>query len=512
LHPTATIRVAVLVCSRTPCPRPPTDACRSHHRPRPLTAAHRPRGGSSINDQQQQQRLNADIKVPRVRLVDADGTQVGIVPLAQALRRAREQELDLVEVAPQADPPVCRIMDHGKHKYEQEQKEKEARKRQNQIAVKEIKMRPKISDNDYKTKSGHVRRFLNDGAKVRASIMFRGREMTHTELGLKLLDRLAEDMSELATVEASPRSTAATWSWCSPREAQARSPAAPGGPAPTRTAGAARGSRRRRRGSHLARERGSLTHPDTPPRAPGAPTPRRSATTTPPETDRQPTMPKQKTHSGAKKRFRVTKNGKVMVRQKNRAHILEKKSAARKRRLAGRQGPRSRRTPRRSSASSTSSSRRPPRFTKTEEVDRWHASSVASTPRRATRRSWTAPRGSAEPAAAASRWPRKRSCTPTATPTATAAQRKGDFRKLWIARINAAARQEGLSYSRFMHGLKLAEVDARPQGARRPRRPRQRRVRRAGDGRQGGARRRGRLTAVPTHVPRASAFRPALAA
>ncbi len=137
--------------------------------------------------------------------MDADGTQVGIVPLAQALRRARELELDLVEVAAQADPPVCRIMDYGKAKYEEEQKQKEARKRQSQISVKEIKMRPKISDNDYGTKSGHVRRFLNDGAKVRASIMFRGREMTHTELGLRLLDRLAEDMSELATVEASPK-------------------------------------------------------------------------------------------------------------------------------------------------------------------------------------------------------------------------------------------------------------------------------------------------------------------
>jgi translation initiation factor IF-3 len=161
------------------------------------------RGGSSINDQQQ--RLNADIKVPRVRLVDADGTQVGIVPLAQALRRAREQELDLVEVAAQADPPVCRIMDYGKQKYQQTQKDKEARKRQNQIVVKEIKMRPKISSNDYGTKSGHVRRFLEAGSKVRASIMFRGREMTHTELGLKLLDRLAEDMSELASVEAAPK-------------------------------------------------------------------------------------------------------------------------------------------------------------------------------------------------------------------------------------------------------------------------------------------------------------------
>lgn len=160
------------------------------------------RGGVSINEQQ---RLNADIKVPKVRLVDADGTQVGIVPLAQALRRAREQELDLVEVAPQADPPVCRIMDYGKQRYQATQKAKEARKRQNQISVKEIKMRPKISDNDYGTKSGHVRRFLEAGSKVRASIMFRGREMTHTELGLKLLDRLADDMAELATVEASPK-------------------------------------------------------------------------------------------------------------------------------------------------------------------------------------------------------------------------------------------------------------------------------------------------------------------
>ena len=120
------------------------------------------------------------------------------------MRQARDKDLDLVEVAPHADPPVCRIMDHGKHKYEQAQKEKEAKRRQSQIVVKEIKMRPKISDNDYKTKSGHVRRFLKDGAKVKATIMFRGREMTHTELGKVLLDRLAEDMEELATVENYP--------------------------------------------------------------------------------------------------------------------------------------------------------------------------------------------------------------------------------------------------------------------------------------------------------------------
>ncbi len=154
---------------------------------------------------EQPHRLNADIKVPRVRLIAADGEQVGIVQLAEALRAARDADLDLVEVAPQADPPVCRIMDYGKHRYEQGQKEKEARKRQSQITIKEIKMRPKISDNDYKTKSGHVRRFLKDGSKVKATIMFRGREMTHTELGKRLLDRLAEDMEELGTVEAYPK-------------------------------------------------------------------------------------------------------------------------------------------------------------------------------------------------------------------------------------------------------------------------------------------------------------------
>lgn len=152
-----------------------------------------------------EQRINNDIRVPRVRLVDADGTQVGIVQLADALRMARVQDLDLVEVAPNADPPVCRIMDHGKAKYEAAQKEKDARRRQSQIVVKEIKMRPKISSNDYGTKSGHVRRFLKDGAKVRATIMFRGREMTHTELGRKLLDRLAADMEDLATIELYPK-------------------------------------------------------------------------------------------------------------------------------------------------------------------------------------------------------------------------------------------------------------------------------------------------------------------
>ena len=135
----------------------------------------------------------------------ADGEQVGIVPLAQALAMAREADMDLVEVAPQADPPVCRIMDYGKHRYQQAQKEKEARKRQSQITIKEIKMRPKISDNDFGTKAGHVKRFLKDGSKVKATIMFRGREMAHTEIGRDLLERLAEDVEDLATVESFPK-------------------------------------------------------------------------------------------------------------------------------------------------------------------------------------------------------------------------------------------------------------------------------------------------------------------
>lgn len=159
------------------------------------------RGGCSINDEP---RINDQIHEREVRLIAEDGEQIGIVPLAEALRYARERDLDLVEVASQANPSVCRVMDYGKHKYQEAQKQKEARRRQSQIVVKEIKMRPKISENDYQTKAGHVERFLRDGAKVRATIMFRGREVTHPEIGKRLLDRLAEDMSELANVEASP--------------------------------------------------------------------------------------------------------------------------------------------------------------------------------------------------------------------------------------------------------------------------------------------------------------------
>jgi translation initiation factor IF-3 len=140
-----------------------------------------------------------------VRLVDQDGTQIGIVSTQDALRRARDQDLDLVEVAPQANPPVCRIMDYGKYKYERDVRLKEARKKQSRVEVKEIKMRPKIDPHDYGTKKGHVERFLRAGARVKVTIMFRGREMAHTELGRKLLDRLTEDLKELGTVDTYPK-------------------------------------------------------------------------------------------------------------------------------------------------------------------------------------------------------------------------------------------------------------------------------------------------------------------
>ena len=153
---------------------------------------------------QSQTRINDGIRVPRVRLVDEDGTQIGIKSTAEALEYAQSKDLDLVEVAANADPPVCRIMDYGKYRYEQEQKAKTARKHQSQINVKEIKLRPKIGVHDYETKKGHVVRFLNQKAKVKVTIMFRGREQTHPERGRDLLMRLADDVKELGQVESPP--------------------------------------------------------------------------------------------------------------------------------------------------------------------------------------------------------------------------------------------------------------------------------------------------------------------
>jgi translation initiation factor IF-3 len=153
---------------------------------------------------QQQARINDAIRVPRVRLIDEDGTQVGVKQTQEALDYAFSKNLDLVEVAAQADPPVARVMDYGKYRYEQEQKAKLARKHQTQINVKEIKLRPKIGIHDYNTKKGHVERFLNQRAKVKVTIMFRGRETSHPERGRDLLMRLAEDVKEIGVVEQPP--------------------------------------------------------------------------------------------------------------------------------------------------------------------------------------------------------------------------------------------------------------------------------------------------------------------
>jgi translation initiation factor IF-3 len=151
-----------------------------------------------------QARINELIRAPKVRLVDENGEQIGIKDTDDAREYAWGKNLDLVEVAAQADPPVARVMDYGKYRYEQEQKAKLARKHQVSINVKEIKFRPKIGIHDYNTKKNHVERFLNQRAKVKVTIMFRGRETTHPERGRDLLLRLAEDVKEIGQVESPP--------------------------------------------------------------------------------------------------------------------------------------------------------------------------------------------------------------------------------------------------------------------------------------------------------------------
>jgi translation initiation factor IF-3 len=149
-------------------------------------------------------RVNERIRVPEVRLIDDQGGQVGVLKTPDALRFAQERDLDLVEVAPEARPPVCRVLDYSKYKYEQAQKLKQARKHQQQITVREIKFRPKIAQHDYDTKKHHVERFLRHKDKVKVTIMFRGREVTHPERGTLILDRLAEELAELGVVEQRP--------------------------------------------------------------------------------------------------------------------------------------------------------------------------------------------------------------------------------------------------------------------------------------------------------------------
>ena len=169
-------------------------------------------------------------------MIGEDGSQVGVVPTEQALRYAQERDLDLVEVAAEARPPVVRVLDYSKYKYEQEQKAKAARRHQKQVTVREIKLRPKIADNDYETKKGHVVRFLKHQDRVKITIMFRGRETTHPERGEALLMRLADDVAELGTVEQRPTQDGRNMTMLlAPvrKQAEAEEPAAAGEPAVT---------------------------------------------------------------------------------------------------------------------------------------------------------------------------------------------------------------------------------------------------------------------------------------
>ena len=149
-------------------------------------------------------RVNEKIRVDKVRLIGALGEQFGVVEIQEALKRAMEQGLDLVEVSPQSVPPVCRIMNFSKFKYDQEKKEKAARKKQRVIHVKEIRFKPKIGEHDYQTKLHHIQRFLKRGDRIKVTLVFRGREMAHQELGRAILDRFAKDISDIGEIEKGP--------------------------------------------------------------------------------------------------------------------------------------------------------------------------------------------------------------------------------------------------------------------------------------------------------------------
>ncbi len=150
-------------------------------------------------------RVNEDIRVPQVRLIDQDGEMIGVLSARDALLRAYEVGLDLLEISPNAVPPVCKITDYGKYKYEQQKKANEARKRQKVVELKEIKVRPNIDDHDYDVKMRQMKEFIGDGDKVKVTLRFRGREMAHQDLGLKVLDRIRTELAEATKVESMPR-------------------------------------------------------------------------------------------------------------------------------------------------------------------------------------------------------------------------------------------------------------------------------------------------------------------
>ncbi len=155
--------------------------------------------------QSNQPNINTKIKAKEVRVIDPDGNQIGVVPTSKALSAAKDFGLDLVEVSPNASPPVCKIMDYGRYKYEQDKKQQEAKKKQSTFQLKEIKVRPKTGDHDLGVKLGHIRRFLEKKDKVKVTLIFRGREITLTDLGIEVLEKIAEETSDIAVVEQKPK-------------------------------------------------------------------------------------------------------------------------------------------------------------------------------------------------------------------------------------------------------------------------------------------------------------------
>jgi translation initiation factor IF-3 len=165
--------------------------------------------GKTINERT---RINQQIRISPVRVISPDGEQLGILPVERALEIAEEMSLDLVEVAPMARPPVCRIMDYGKFKYEEQRKAREARKKQHHVQLKEVKMRPGIEDHDFEFKTRHARRFLEEGNKVKLTMMFRGRQMAHPEIGRQVLEQAAAELADVGKVESAPQMEARTMS------------------------------------------------------------------------------------------------------------------------------------------------------------------------------------------------------------------------------------------------------------------------------------------------------------
>ncbi|MGB0934937.1 MAG: translation initiation factor IF-3 [Alphaproteobacteria bacterium] len=162
-------------------------------------------GRGPQNPEKDGPRVNESIRVPKVRLIDHKGDNIGVISRDDALKMARQAGLDLIEVSPNVDPPVCKISDFGKYKYELQKKKSEMRRKQKTIEIKEVKIRPMIEENDYQVKLRNVKRFIGDGNKVKVSLRFRGREMTHQELGMKVMNRIIDDMEELAKVDNRPK-------------------------------------------------------------------------------------------------------------------------------------------------------------------------------------------------------------------------------------------------------------------------------------------------------------------